>query len=79
MCLYTWNLWYLLYFLYLKINKTSVSGLVLLEDLVSGAYERRKAVAAEAKKKRLEKRRQEKQAAELAAQEALKKYVVSNE
>lgn len=51
-----------------------VLGLVLLEDLVSGAYEKRKAAEAEAKKRRIEKKRKEKAEAELAAQEALKKY-----
>lgn len=64
-----------------KNNKTKHSfihdkcflGLVLLEDLVSGAYERRKAAEAEAKRKRIEKKRKEKEEAELAAQEALKK------
>lgn len=46
---------------------------MLLEDLVSGAYDRRKAAEAEAKRRRIEKRRKEKEAAELAAQEALKR------
>ncbi|CAH3998948.1 unnamed protein product [Pieris brassicae] len=48
---------------------------VLLEDLVSGAYDRRKAAEAEAKRKRIEKRRRDKEAAEIAAQEALKKHL----
>ncbi|XP_052759353.1 dynein axonemal heavy chain 3 [Galleria mellonella] len=50
-------------------------GLVLLEDLVSGAYERRKAAAAEAKRQRIEKKKREKEEAERAAQEALKKHL----
>ncbi|CAG9584340.1 unnamed protein product [Danaus chrysippus] len=50
-------------------------GLVLLEDLVSGAYEKRKAAEAEAKKRRIEKKRKGKAEAELAAQEALKKHL----
>lgn len=45
----------------------------MLEDLVSGAYERKKAAEAEAKRKRIEKKRREKEAAELAAKEALQK------
>ncbi|CAG9790365.1 unnamed protein product [Diatraea saccharalis] len=48
-------------------------GLVYLEDLVSGAYDRKKKAEAEAKRKRIEKRRKEKEAAEIAAKEALKK------
>ncbi|XP_013168993.1 PREDICTED: dynein heavy chain 3, axonemal-like [Papilio xuthus] len=56
-------------------KKKLPKGLVLLEDLVSGAYERRKAAAAEAKRKRIEKKRQEKLAAEEAAKEALKKHL----
>ncbi|RVE49566.1 hypothetical protein evm_005794 [Chilo suppressalis] len=50
-------------------------GLVLLEDLVSGAYDRKKKAEAEAKRKRIEKRRQEKLAAEEAAKEALRKHL----
>lgn len=49
-----------------------------MEDLVSGAYEKRKAAEAEAKRKRIEKKRKEKAEAELAAQEALKKYILLN-
>ncbi|XP_068632055.1 dynein axonemal heavy chain 3 [Battus philenor] len=58
-----------------KDKKKLPKGLVLLEDLVSGAYERRKAEVAEAKRRRIEKKRQEKEAAEVAAQEALKKHL----
>ncbi|XP_045448983.1 dynein axonemal heavy chain 3 [Melitaea cinxia] len=54
-------------------------GLVLLEDLVSGAYERRKAAEAEAKRKRIEKKKKEKEEAERAAQEALKKHLAKLE
>ncbi|CAH0719658.1 unnamed protein product, partial [Brenthis ino] len=54
-------------------------GLVLLEDLVSGAYDRRKAAEAEAKRKRIEKKKREKAEAELAAQEALKKHLAKLE
>ncbi|XP_059059125.1 dynein axonemal heavy chain 3 [Achroia grisella] len=56
-------------------KKKLPKGLVLLEDLVSGAYERRKAAAAEAKRQRIEKRKREKEEAERAAQEALKKHL----
>ncbi|KAL0892691.1 hypothetical protein ABMA27_014410 [Loxostege sticticalis] len=54
-------------------------GLVLLEDLVSGKYDRMKAAEADAKRRRIEKRRQEKAAAEIAAQEALKKHLAKLE
>lgn len=47
--------------------------MVLLDDLVSGAYEKRKAAEAEAKRKRIQKRRQDKLDAEIAAKEALRK------
>ncbi|CAG9790367.1 unnamed protein product [Diatraea saccharalis] len=49
------------------------AGLVYIEDLVSGAYDRKEKAEAEAKRKRIEKRRKEKEAAEIAAKEALKK------
>ncbi|CAG9790368.1 unnamed protein product [Diatraea saccharalis] len=47
--------------------------LVYIEDLVSGAYDIKEKAEAEAKRKRIEKRRKEKEAAEIAAKEALKK------
>lgn len=47
---------------------------MLLGDLVSGAYDRRKKAEAEARKRRIEKKRKEKEEAERAAQEALKRY-----
>lgn len=47
--------------------------MVLLEDLVSGAYDRKKAAEADAKRRRIEKRRREKEEAEIAAKEALRK------
>ncbi|XP_050671120.1 dynein axonemal heavy chain 3 isoform X2 [Leptidea sinapis] len=50
-------------------------GLVLLEDLVSGAYERRKAAEAEAKRKRIAEKKRQKIEAEKAAEEALKKHL----
>ncbi|KAI8435550.1 hypothetical protein MSG28_003843 [Choristoneura fumiferana] len=50
-------------------------GLVLLDDLVSGAYKRKKEAEAEARRQKREKRRQEKEAAEIAAQIALKKHL----
>ncbi|XP_075973125.1 dynein heavy chain 3, axonemal [Anticarsia gemmatalis] len=55
----------------LKLQK----GLVRLEDLVSGEYNRKKAAEAEAKRQRIEKRRQAKIAAEQAAVIALKKHL----
>ncbi|CAH2242148.1 jg1052 [Pararge aegeria aegeria] len=54
-------------------------GLVLLGDLVSGAYDRRKAAEAEARKRRIEKKRKEKAEAELAAQAALKRHLAKLE
>ncbi|XP_028160565.1 dynein heavy chain 3, axonemal-like, partial [Ostrinia furnacalis] len=54
-------------------------GLVLLEDLVSGAYDRKKAAEADAKRRRIEKRRQEKAEAEIAAEIALKKHLAKLE
>ncbi|KAG6455707.1 hypothetical protein O3G_MSEX009350 [Manduca sexta] len=60
-------------------KRTLPKGLVLLEDLVSGAYDRRKAEAAEAKRRKIEKRKQEKISAEIAAQEALKKHLAKLE
>ncbi|XP_049869343.1 dynein axonemal heavy chain 3 [Pectinophora gossypiella] len=48
-------------------------GLVLLDDLMTGKYDRMKAAEAEAKRKRKEKKQQEKEAAEIAAAEALKR------
>ncbi|XP_050560797.1 dynein axonemal heavy chain 3 isoform X1 [Spodoptera frugiperda] len=48
-------------------------GLVRLEDLVSGEYDRKKAAEAEAKRKRAEKRKLAKEAAEIAAQEEFKR------
>ncbi|CAB3253984.1 unnamed protein product [Arctia plantaginis] len=59
-----------------KKDKNKVQkGLVLLDDLVSGAYDKRKAAEAEAKRKRMEKRRQDKLDAEVAAKEALRKHL----
>ncbi|XP_047529766.1 dynein axonemal heavy chain 3 [Vanessa atalanta] len=62
-----------------KAKNKLPKGLVLLEDLVSGAYEKRKAAEAEAKRRRIEKRKKEKEEAELAAQEALKKHLAKLE
>ncbi|XP_063362018.1 dynein axonemal heavy chain 3 [Cydia amplana] len=54
-------------------------GLVLLEDLVSGAYNRRKEAEEEARRRKREKRRREKEAAEAAAKIALKKHLAKLE
>ncbi|CAH0578973.1 unnamed protein product [Chrysodeixis includens] len=54
-------------------------GLVRLEDLVSGAYDKRKADEAAAKQRRLEKKRQEKEAADLFAKETLRRKLASLE
>ncbi|XP_041978336.1 dynein axonemal heavy chain 3 [Aricia agestis] len=54
-------------------------GIIYLEDLVSGAYHRRKAAEAEARRKRIEKKKKEKADAERAAQEALKRRLARME
>ncbi|XP_053607537.1 dynein axonemal heavy chain 3 [Plodia interpunctella] len=50
-------------------------GLVRLDDLVSGEYNRRKAAEVEAKRQRREKKMREKEEAERAAAEALKRHL----
>ncbi|KAJ8727857.1 hypothetical protein PYW08_016242 [Mythimna loreyi] len=54
-------------------------GLVKLEDLVSGEYDRKKAAEADAKRRRAEKRKLDKEAAERAAQEEFKRRLAKLE
>lgn len=53
--------------------KLNISGIIRLEDLISGEYERKKAAEKEAKRRMIQKKRREQHEKELAEKEALRR------